>query len=191
VPSFQKARRLLRIVPTAYVLGALVLVVGSALLATSLLSYVVAVGSVSAEGEAPPGTAEADLPFDATSFFRATLTIQSCDVAFHLLTDAEYARFLANGQLSMPNLDCHRTQALIRSPIRHLVTVNRAEPSTSNVSYSITATLFAEHHPYALLAFPGAFLSLGAVIWIGITAMNRGTEKLIAEFRGRSQDKRK
>lgn len=185
-----KAVRFVRRLPAAYLFGILALVAGAALLATSLLSYVAVVDLVAVTGEAPPGMAERDVPLNLTSFFRATLTVQSCGVAFHLLTDPEYDAFLAYGRLPPPTLDCTQAEAVIRSRVGHMVTVYRAPSNASNVPYTITAALFAERHPYALLSVPGAILAMAATVWIAIRVMNRGTEKLVAESRERQRQRK-
>jgi len=181
--SLGKAARFLRHLPRGYLLGFLAFAAGIALLAASLVSYVAVILVVPVIGEAPSGTAELDVPLNLTSFFRAQLVVPSCGVDFHLLSDAQYQAFLRDGQLPLPTLDCDRTEALIRYRVGHMVTVYNAPASAPNVPYEITATFFAEAHPYAWLSVPGAILGVGAAIWIAMTLMTRETQKLAAELR--------
>ena len=176
--------RLIRDLPPAYRFGPLVLILTIGLAAASLAVIVETVDIVVVTGEAPPGTASREIPLNETPFFRATLAVGSCGVAFHLLTDADFAAFLADGRLPPATLNCSRTQALVRSPVGHMVTVYNVNPGTANLSYSIAVEFFAERHPYALLSIPSAFLGLGSTIWIATTMFRRGTEKLAAEYTG-------
>lgn len=137
---------------------------------------------VTITGEAPPGIFARDVPFNETSYFQATLAVASCGVAFHFLTDSEYATFQANGRLPPFTVDCNRTQVVIQTPIRHMVTVYSPSSGGANLSYEINVEFFGEHHPYALLSIPGALLGIGATISIAATMLSRGTAKLSAEY---------
>ncbi len=189
--SLGKAARFVRGLPPAYRYGALALAASIALLTASLISYVAVVDVVPVTGEAPPGTAEREVPLNLTSFFRARLAVPSCGVEFHLLTDSEYEAFLANRRLPPPTLDCNRTEALLRSRVGHMVTVYTAPSSAPNVPYEIIATFFGEGHPYAWLSVPGALLGIGSTIAIAMTMMNRQTAKLAGEFRNRRPQRKK
>ena len=182
--SLSSGVRYIRRLPPAYRFGPLVIVIAAGLAVTSLASIVETVDIAVVAGEAPPGTTSREVPLNETSFFRATLAVSACGVAFHLLTDADYATFLADGRLPPTTLDCNQTQALVRSRIGHMAIVYVVSPGTSNLSYSITVEFFAERHPYALLSIPGTLLGLSSTIWIAATMFRRGTEKLAAEYTG-------
>lgn len=181
-----KAVDYLRRLPRAYSVGVPVLALGAVFLAASLLSYVGIVSVVNVAGEAPSGRADRTVPLNLTPFFTATLAVSSCSVAFHLLTDADYDLYVTNGRLPPVTLDCNVTEAVMRTRIGHMVTVSSELPNATGVPYVITAAFYAERLPYAALAIPGAVLAIGTTIWIAITFLTRGTEKLVAEFRERS-----
>ena len=189
--SLSKAARFLRSLPRAYPVGALALAASIALLTASLISYVAVVDVIPVIGQAPPGTAEVEVPLNLTPFFRAKLAVQSCGVEFHLLVDSEYETFLANGRLPPPTLDCNRTEVVLRSRVGHMVTVYNAPTSAPNVSYEITVSFFGEEHPYAWLSVPGALLGIGSTLAIAVTVMNRQTATLAAEFRNRRSQRKK
>ena len=177
--------RFIRSLPPAYRFGPFGLLLAALLLGTSLVSEVGTVDLIFVTGEASPGTAAREVPFNETPFFRATLTVAPCGVGFHLLSDADYATFLSNGRLPPTTIDCNRTQAVIRSRISHMVTVYNGNPRPSNVSYEIGVEFFAEEHPYALLSIPGSLLGLGSTIAIAMTMLQRGTDKLAGDYPGK------
>jgi len=166
-------------------------VVGAALLVASLLSHVDIVNVVVLGGDAPPGIADREVPLNVTSFFRVTLAVGSCAVSFYLLTDSQHDTFRTEGRLPVPTLNCNRTEATIRARVGHMVTVSNTLPGASNVSYTITADILAERHPYALLSIVGLMLAMASTIWIAGTLLNQGTAKLADEFHRRQQEGKK
>gem|GEM_PF-4042639 len=185
-----KAVRFLRRLPRAYSVGVPLVALGSVLLVASLLSHFGIEGVIVVTGEAPYGTAERTVSLTLTTYFRATLAVESCRVAFYLLTDSDYELYLTNGRLPPPSLDCNQTEAVVEARIGHMVTVSSELPNSTTVPYVITATFYAEQLPYAALSIPGAILAIGATVWIAVTMLTRGAERLVMEFRERKQERK-
>jgi hypothetical protein len=156
-----------------------------------LVTVLGTVDSVTITGDAPPGTAAREVPFNETSYFRAALSVPSCGVSFFLLTDPQYATYQSSGRLPPSTFDCNQTLAFIRAPIGHMVTVSNAKPGVANQSYEITVEFFGEQHPYAILSIPGALLGLGATISIAGTMLSRGAAKLSEDYTQLKKRKRK
>lgn len=191
VAVVRRAIARIRGAPAAYTRGALMFFAAAILMGASLYGELGDVATAVAAGEATPGTHEREVPFRTTSLFQATLVTLSCGVDFHLLNDTAYADYGQDGILPPPSLDCNRTTATIYGQVGHLVTVYAAAPSAPNVTYAISATFSGLRTPYTLLSVPGTTIALAATLWISLTMMARGTERLAAEARERRNGKEK
>ena len=184
IPEFlNRLWRRLRKFPTAYTLGPLLFALGCGLLLLSLTIETGIVGLGSELGDAPPGIAERNVSFPAAPLFQATLVAGACGVEFHLLNDSAYQAFETDGSLPAPTLDCSRTKATVEGRVGHLVTNYSALPGTPNATFAISFVFLGPRAPYALLSIPGAGLALAVTIWVSMTIMARGTDRLRAEAR--------
>ena len=134
-------------------------------------------------GEAPPGFTEHNVSFRATSLFHAHLVTGDCGVEFHLLNDSAYKAYQTTGSLPPPTLDCNQREATVDGRVGHLVTNYSAAPGSPNSSYVLSATFLGPQAPYAILSIPGAGLALAMTIWVSMTILGRGTERLLADAR--------
>lgn len=183
VAAVQRIVRAVRRVPKAYSLGPLILLLGALLLVASLDSELRVVDVATAIGEAPPGTTERLVPFNVTPLFRVNATVASCRVELHLLSDSEYTDFSTTGALPSPTVDCRRTEALVAFPARHLVVVNGG---SMNASYGLVVAFLGFISPYVVLSLPGAAAALAAIVWITMTMLGRGTERIREDIRRRA-----
>ncbi|HEX9341623.1 MAG TPA: hypothetical protein VF992_10725 [Thermoplasmata archaeon] len=184
LPDFLlRVRKRIRKIPTAYTIGPILFATASGLLIISLTIETAIVGTGFAAGDAGPGISEREVAFRATPLFRASLVTAPCGVEFYLLSDAAYQAYQSDGSLPPSTLDCNRTEALVQYRVGHLVTNYSASPAASNVTFAITVAFLGPRAPYALLSIPGAGLALGVTIWISMTAMARGTDRLLERSR--------
>lgn len=181
----------IRRAPTAYSRGALLFVIAAILLVASLHGEVGAIATGVAAGDAEPGNHEREVPFRTASLFQANLIVSSCGVDFYLLNDTAYAAYTQDGTLPTASLDCNRTAATIEDEVGHLVTLYPAPSSAPNVTYAISATFMGLRTPYAVLSVPGTAIALAATLWISLTMMTRGTERLATQVRDRKEGKEK
>src|SRR5207302_81963 len=95
----------LRDVPRAYLVGPILFALAVGLLVVSLTVETGIVGTAFEIGEAPPGIADHNVSFRATSLFYAHLVTGDCGVEFHLLNDSAYGAYQSTGSLhSRPSI---------------------------------------------------------------------------------------
>ena len=176
-------QRRLRKVPSAYTLGSVLFAVALLLLLASLHSELGVVGTGVAVGEVAPGISEREVPFRVTPMFRASLVVAVCGVDFHLLNDSEYTTYAQDGSLPVATLDCNRTEAIVHDRVGRMVTVFGATPGTPNVTFGISVAFIGTRTPYAILSVPGAGIGLAVTIWVSMTMMARGTDRLAERAR--------
>jgi len=192
LPEFVlRLEKRLRDVPRAYLVGPILFALAVGLLVVSLTVETGIVGTAFEIGEAPPGIADHNVSFRATSLFYGHLVTGDCGVEFHLLNDSAYGAYQSTGSLPQPTLDCSRREATVESGVGHLVTSYAAPPGSPNSSYVLSATFLGPRAPYAVLSIPGAGLALAVTIWLSMTILSRGTERLLAHARLQSQKRDK
>jgi len=190
LPDFlQRVRKRLRKIPTAYTVGPVLFAIASLLLIVSLTIETGVVGTGFATGDAAPGITEREVAFRVAPLFDASLVSGMCGVEFHLLNDSAYQTFQADRSLPPPTLDCNRTEAVVEGSVGHLVINNTAPPGNPNSSYLISVVFRGPRAPYAILSVPGASLALAVTIWMSMTIMPRGTDRLI-EYARLEREKR-
>ncbi|HYS99969.1 MAG TPA: hypothetical protein VEO20_04825 [Thermoplasmata archaeon] len=195
LPEFlERLKRRLQKLPTAYTIGPVLFVIAFTFLIISLDIEVGIVDMAVAAGDAGPGLADRTVPFNVTSLFQAVLTVDACGIQFYLLTASAYQAYKSGGPLPPATLDCNRTRALVQDSIDYLVTNSSAPVGSANVTYVIDVSFLGPRSPYAVLSIPGATIALGVTIWVSITALARGTDKLIDQARSKiekQKDKQK
>jgi hypothetical protein len=184
LPEFlERILRRLREAPRGYLAGPALFALAVGLLIASLTIETGVVATAFEIGDVPPGIAERNVSFRATPLFNAHLVTGDCGTEFHLLNDSAYKAYQTTGALPRPTLDCNQREATVDGRVSHLVTNYTASPGSPNSSYALSATFLGPRAPYAILSIPGAGLALAATIWVSMTILGRGTERLLAHAR--------